>query len=200
MATRYLYLVRHGNYNIYSEVDDDLGGPLTALGEQQAVYTGQYLSRQPIDRIYTSTLRRAAQTTEVMTKLMPTVPVMEKRNLWEVLPVIPFRLEGDFAERFPGMSPERIAAQRASADAAFDEFFQYIGDPDSQDEVHEVLVCHGNLIRYLVCRTLNADTRAWANMMIHQGSVTRVALDDNDGMLLMTFNEITHMPPEIWVD
>lgn len=200
MATRYLYLVRHGNYNVYAETQDNLGGPLTALGEQHAVYAGQYLSRIPITQIYTSPMRRAAQTTEVITKLMPTVPVAERQELWEVIPVIPTRLEQDFAHRFPNMTPERLEQERQSAESAFQRFFVFPQAPDTDDEVHEVLVCHGNLIRYLVCRTLGIDPAAWANMTIHQGSITRVILDDTDGMLLMTFNEIMHMPPDVWVD
>ncbi len=199
MATRFLYLVRHGNYNAYVTIEDDLGGPLTALGEQQAVYTGQYLSQQPIRHIYTSVLRRAAQTTEVISKFMPNIPVSEREDLREVTPGIPARLEDNFAERFPEMTSDRLRAGQDRADAAFSAFFQPPAQPDTEDEVHDVLVCHGNLIRYLICRTLNVSGSAWGNMIIHQGSISRIMIDDADGIYLMTFNEVVHMPPDIWV-
>lgn len=199
MATRYLYLVRHGNYNAYEQVDDDLGGSLTPLGYKQSEYTGDYLQNLPIDTLYTSTLRRAAQTTEVLSKYMPAVPVVPRRDLWEAMPVVPFRLEGSFHQKYPSMNPARLAEQNAYAEQAFSSLFTFV-DEDSDAEVHDVLVCHGNLIRYMVCRTLGVDPRAWANMLIYQASISRVRIDDEEGIMLLSFNESMHMPEEILVD
>ena len=33
----------------------------------------------------------------------------------------------------------------------------------------DVLVCHGNVIRYFVCRALQFDPQGWLRMAVHNG-------------------------------
>ena len=61
MPVRAIYLVRHGQYESYSEKSDSLGGGLTDLGREQAQLTAAALSVLPVNAIYCSTLRRAAE-------------------------------------------------------------------------------------------------------------------------------------------
>jgi probable phosphoglycerate mutase len=52
MASRFLYLVRHG--------EAAEGGGLTDAGEEQARRTGERLKNLPVDRVHHSPLPRAA--------------------------------------------------------------------------------------------------------------------------------------------
>ncbi len=198
MGTRYLYLVRHGNYNSFDK-EDPLGGNLTLMGRDQAFYVRKYFERIPVTAIHASSMRRAIETAEIIQEGHPHIEIHPTRMLWECIPVVPNRLADQFYDRFPHLTPERLAQQRSYADRAFAAFFQ---PPSSDDplETHDLLVCHGNLIRYLVCLGLGVDTGAWANMLINQCSVTRFAIDHEDGILMQSYNESAHMPEELWVD
>ncbi len=203
MARRYIYLVRHGNYNVYEEVGDDLGGSLTALGREQAEYVAQYFEPFPFESIFTSSMRRAFQTTEIIAARHPHLRLETFRELWESVPVVPFRLAGKEHERYPELSKEQLSSKLAEnkfyAEKAFEIFFQPLNGTD-EEERHELIVAHGNLIRYLICRVLDVDPRAWANMSINQCSISRVRVDDLEGIALESFNETMHLPYHLWVD
>lgn len=203
MAKRFLYLVRHGNYNAYEEVGDDLGGSLTAMGREQAEYLAHYFEPFPFEAIYTSSMRRAFQTAEIIGGRHPHIRLETFRELWESIPVFPHHLEGKERERYPELSDAQISAKLAEnkfyAEKAFTLFFQPLNGTD-EEERHELIVAHGNLIRYLVCRVLDVDPRAWANMSINQCSITRVRVEDERGTILESFNETMHLPYHLWVD
>jgi broad specificity phosphatase PhoE len=55
---RSIFLIRHGQ--ALSSATDRMGGGLTDLGQRQAELAARRLSHYPIQIVYTSTLRRAA--------------------------------------------------------------------------------------------------------------------------------------------
>ena len=190
MATRYLYLIRHGNYES-QDPDDELGGSLTALGREQAERTGDYFKHFPITAIYGSTMRRAFETASIIGERFRDINVQPTRELWECVPTIPPKFEALFAIKSPELTPDKVAEQRKYADIAFDRFFQ---PSDTAYDEHVMLVCHGNLIRYLICRVLGVDTHAWANMRTFQCGFSQVTVEDDEEIALISFNETPHLP------
>ncbi len=83
-----LYLVRHGdaarnspkNFNHVLNCPDP---DLTAAGEAHAHQLGQRLRQVPVDRIYTSDLRRAVRTAEILAEYIP-APVEVRGVLREI--------------------------------------------------------------------------------------------------------------------
>lgn len=198
MAKRYLYLVRHGNYNTYEQSTDELGGRLTPLGRDQAALTGRHLALyQPLHALHASTMRRAMETAEVIALHLPHLEIQPSRLLWECIPTIPDQKRELFAEKFPHLTTEKVAEQRAIADQAFEQFFQPHTD---KSDVHEVLVSHGNLIRYLTCRALGIDPSAWVKMLPFQGGITRFMIEEDGDMMLLAFNETAHIPLDMQTD
>ena len=66
-----IYMIRHGESQA-NEINAFLGHgdlDLTALGEKQAELTAEYLSSIPVDKIYSSDLKRAYRTAQVTAKL-----------------------------------------------------------------------------------------------------------------------------------
>lgn len=63
-----LYLVRHGetDWNRARRIQGLTDIPLNETGRQQARLTGTLLTRRPITRVYTSPLRRARETAEII--------------------------------------------------------------------------------------------------------------------------------------
>jgi broad specificity phosphatase PhoE len=183
---RTLYLVRHANFDVDAEPADGLEGSLTALGRRQARWTARRLAKFPIGALYYSDLRRAAETAQIIAEALPGVPVRAARVLRECMPAV----SADMAEYFADVPADEMAAGTAQAEAAFARFFK-----PSRAERHEVLVAHGNLIRYLVLRALDAPGELWMHMDIYQCGISIVQIAPDGQTQLIAHNDTGHIPP-----
>jgi len=192
MAQRMLFLIRHGQYE--SKPDDgELGGLLTDLGKQQAQMVGSLLSGLNLSAIHCSSMRRANQTAEIISQLTPTIDPAPTRLLWELIPTIPPHLADVFqamAAQNPHFNIEEVPQNREFADQAFDIFFR----PSNNGADNFALVCHGNIIRYFVCRALGINPDKWSDMYINHCSLTSILIEPNGNIVLMSYNETGHLP------
>jgi broad specificity phosphatase PhoE len=79
-------------------------------------------------------------------------------------------------------------------DAAFARYFKR---PRS-GERHELLVAHGNIIRYFVRRALGDPIAKWLRMNITQCGLTVIVVGPRRGrVVLMSFNDVGHLPPKM---
>lgn len=191
MATRILYLVRHGQ-QATPQIYNGLGNHLSELGKRQAELTGDLLALVPVTRIYHSTMRRAAETAQAIAARHPRVPVHASRLLWEGVPYLPTLL----APFFEDVTAEVISKDRARLDRAFERFFR-----PATTETVDVLVCHGNMIRYLVTRAIHAPPDSLAHMEINNCGVTQVVIEPEfvpeRRTVLYGLNSVGHIPPEL---
>jgi serine/threonine-protein phosphatase PGAM5 len=187
MPRRIIYLVRHGNYT--RDVLDPLEGGLSELGHKQAKLTAKRLSQLPIAAIYHSDLRRAAETAAAICARFPNALQHASRSLRECVPAIPNALR----EHFEGLSQEEVEHDRAQAERAFDKYFT----PLKRGERHEVIVAHGNIIRYFVCRLLDIPLANWLNLDVRQGSITEVVLEPNWNRV-NALGDVGHLPSKMW--
>jgi serine/threonine-protein phosphatase PGAM5 len=198
MHSRVLYLVRHGQHERLSPDEVDGGsedersiladGGLTKLGRKQAKLTARRLCSHPISAIYCSSLPRALQTAEIMAKEFPGVALRKSRILWECIPSVPAFLSASFS----GMSSEEIGRARGRAEGAYVRYFKAARTRDK----HEILVCHGNLIRYFVSRALGAGPDAWANMGSFNCGISEVWIT-HDRKVVMCHNDCGHLPGDL---
>jgi serine/threonine-protein phosphatase PGAM5 len=192
VAKRTIYLIRHGQYANKSH-DDELGGILTDLGREQAQYAGAFLSHMDISAIHCSSMRRAEETADIIASMIPNIEPDATDLLWELVPTIPPHLEAYFealAERNPQFRAEQVNQKRDVADKAFKTFFH----PPAQQDDQIAIVCHGNLIRYLVCQALGVNPDKWSNMLINHCSVTSIVVEEDAEMILGSYNETGHLP------
>lgn len=179
MGTRSLLLVRHGQY------DADGGGALTPLGREQAAITGGWLAThlegRRVDALWSSTLPRARETAGIIaTSIGPS----------KVRPVSVLK-EGIYSSlKGFDISPEDRVADRKRADAAYARFFRI-----SRSDRLDIVVCHGNLIRYLVCRAIDVPVGRWTRMNSHHCSLTRILIRDTGAIRVVSYNETAHLPP-----
>jgi serine/threonine-protein phosphatase PGAM5 len=190
MATKTLYLIRHGQYYFHNEHIDKMGGNLTPAGIKQAQATAQRVKLWPITAIHASTMPRALETAQIIAGELPNVPLHPSDDLWECLPHIPPR----YAKHFSGYAPEAIAQDRLHAERAFAKYFQ--PSTATQDQV-ELIVAHGTLIRYFVCRVLEIEPEAWASMDICNCSISEILIEANGHMTLISHNDIGHLPTHL---
>lgn len=197
MGKRTLYIVRHGQYD--SSIADADGGDLTELGHEQAELAGQYLAQLPISTVHCSTMVRARTTARIIAAALAIDPdeIIASDLLREAVPIIPPRFAThffDLIEQDNGFDHDRIHRDRQRADAAYEHYF-VPARPDEAD-VHDLLVCHGNILRYFTCRALNVDVSTWANMNIYHCGITSIEIGEDGLPRLIAHNETGHLPPK----
>jgi serine/threonine-protein phosphatase PGAM5 len=177
---RHLYFIRHGQYESRPDV---FGGVLTALGRRQARKTGKRLAKLPIKAVFASDLQRAVESAEIIAEQ---VDVRRVR--------IDSILREQIATAVKGMRVplEKRRKARKCLDDIEAKFFV-----PSRSLRHEVVVCHGNLIRELVCRVLGVRLGAWVNMNVTNGGVTHIKVLADGMVRLVGFNDIGHMPDSL---
>ncbi len=182
VANRILLLVRHGQF----VREDDLPGfgSLTGLGKRQAQRIAKRLAAYPIDRVYASTATRALETADIIgTKI--DAPLARSRLLLEGVPTQPQGID-----RVPR---NKLAEDRARMERAFERFFR----PTRGRDRRELLVCHGNIIRYLIRLAIGDDPSNWWRSDInHCGMSTVVIFPDGSGRVL-GINDTGHLPPTL---
>lgn len=174
MGTRTLVFLRHGQYDAESR------GELTALGREQARLTAKYLEGFRFDLVWSSTLPRARETAAIVTTELGGLRVRHSGLLREGLYT---KVEG-----YEVPASER-REDRARADAAYAKIVR-----TSRVDRTELVVCHGNLIRYLMCRALHTPVAKWLRMTTSHCGLTRVIVRDTGAVRVVSYNETSHLP------
>nr|XP_023012786.1 serine/threonine-protein phosphatase PGAM5, mitochondrial isoform X2 [Leptinotarsa decemlineata] len=189
-ACRHLILIRHGQYNLNAQKDEDRC--LTKLGRLQAEYTGKRLKELnfPYTNIVKSTMCRASETGSIISEFIPNVPVSNCDLLREGAPVPPEPPIG-------GWKPENYYYQDGSRiEAAFRKYF-HRAEPSQENDSYTLLVCHANVIRYFTCRALQFPAEAWLRLSLYNGSITWISITPSGRCILRVLGDTGHMPPDV---
>lgn len=186
-GVRTIYLIRHGIYDRDDKVDDRVGNGLNALGREQAALIGARLAALPVhlNTLVSSTLLRARETADLMAPAMH-MSVVRDSLLSECTPTTT-RLD-----YMKDQTPEEIAGCDAQLNAAWAMYVR----PSPEADTHDVLVCHGNVIRWFVARALGMDTKQWANFDIGNCSLTVIYVRPDGTTRLAVFSDVGHLPVE----
>lgn len=188
-ATRTLVLVRHGHYAPDPAADPKLGPALTDLGIAQAHLVGARLAGLPesFDTVYASPMTRAQQTAKVIVEDLDDAAIKTVADLAECTP--PTRR----TEVTATMKPEELTDCASQFDRLFAEHFK----PAAGAPVQELMVCHGNVIRYLITKSLAVDTEAWLEMSLGHVSMTTIRIEADGSMKLIAAGDVGHVPPNL---
>jgi len=190
IGIRTIYLIRHGDYNHQDERDPDVGKELVPLGIAQAKLVASRLKSLTvkITSLISSTMTRARQTAIIINHDFPELELQKDSLIRECTPptwredIMVKETESDLNDCVENL------------EAAFNKFF--IPSPDDMDR-NDVIVCHGNVIRYFVTKALNVNTKAWLQMTIGNCSLTIIRIMPNGTMKLIAFNDVGHLPPNM---
>ncbi len=191
-AMKVVYLVRHGHYDHTDSREPIVGQALLPTGIRQAELTGERFAQlgAPIHRIYCSDFTRARQTAEIIAARLPGGALEVDPDLREI-PV--FYHRHGTASVLQELSVADRATHPVTALAAFDKYFARL----SAGSRREVLVCHGNLIRYLLSRLVELTPAQWDDLFIHNCSVTEVHIHANGVSEVMALCDEEHIPKEL---
>ncbi|VVC26566.1 Hypothetical protein CINCED_3A020028 [Cinara cedri] len=189
-ATRHIFLIRHGQYNLKGETDEER--QLTELGRRQALYTGERLSvlDYPWTSITQSTMTRAMETCSLIRKHLPAdIPLSSTDLLREGAPVPP---DPPSKHWKPDLYFYRDGSR---IEAAFRKFM-HRAPPDQKEDSYEIIVCHANVIRYFVMRTLQLTPEAWLRLGLDHASITTFSIYPNGRVALRGYSNSGYMPPD----
>lgn len=192
-AVRHIYLVRHGQYEIgETEPQKRI---LTELGRNQAEITGeriQDLLGEKITHCYISTYPRAMETGHIILKhLDKEIPVDYSELVREGAPIAPIPAPEHWKPE-----PWEFHRDGARIEAAFRSFI-HRAHPSQSEESHDIVVCHGNVIRYFVCRALQNDPEGWLRLSLANCSITHLVVKPNGNVTLRGLGEKGHLPSDM---
>jgi len=189
-GVRTLYLIRHGQYDHDDDRDPDIGKALVPLGIAQSKLVANRLNSLPVkmSSLISSTMTRARQTAMIINQDFPELDLQQTRLIRECTP--PTWRE-DIME---GEDPEELKECADNLDAAFSKYF--IPSTDKEDR-NDIIVCHGNVIRYFVTKVLKVNTMSWLQMTTGNCGLTVVRIKSNGSMKLVSFNDMGHIPPNL---
>ena len=191
MGNRILHLIRHGDY-LEGETEDGLGNSLSDRGQQQAGKLAEFYDEYRLAAIHTSPAPRAIETARMIAERHPGLVLQRHWSLFECVPSVPPTVTpwGEPDE----LSPGAVSNCRERLDRHFDRSFK----STRGQERHEILVCHGNVIRYFVTRALGVDANSWVSMRCSQASVTRVVVSSGTPrFVLESLNDLSHLPANL---
>jgi serine/threonine-protein phosphatase PGAM5 len=189
-GVRTLYLIRHGQYDHDDDRDPDIGKALIPLGIAQSKLVANRLKSLPVkmSSLISSTMTRARQTAMIINQDFPELELVQTRLIRECTP--PTWRE-DIME---GETPEELENCTDNLDAAFSKYF--IPSSDEEDQ-NDIIVCHGNVIRYFVTKVLKVETMSWLQMTTGNCGLTVVRIKPDGSMKLVSFNDMGHIPPNL---
>ncbi|KAK6184241.1 hypothetical protein SNE40_006749 [Patella caerulea] len=188
-ATRHIILIRHGQYNLNGETDEEKY--LSDLGRKQADLTGARLKLLdfPYTRLVSSTMTRAVETCDLIHKFLPNLTVERNDLLREGAPIPPEPPVGHWK---PEVYQFHRDGQRIEA-----AFRQYIhrATPEQKTDSYEIIVCHANVIRYFVCRALQFPPDGWLRLSLAHASLTWITVRPSGRVSLRCYGDSGFMEP-----
>jgi len=132
-----------------------------------------------------------------MTRARETAAVMH-----ETLTSIPIQQTSLLSECTPPMADANVAKERVSKEAAecekqLDEAFKQFFIPATGTARGDVLVCHGNVIRYFVMKALGVETGMWIRMSVAHASLTVIQITPKGAFRVLSVGDVGHLPPNL---
>lgn len=184
MATRHLYVVRHGAADAFGE--------LTEIGRRQSALLGERLAGLPIDAVWHSPLPRAARSAQVLGEHLPAASVREAAELVDHVPHVPDDIPPAWAGFFDGYDAAEAAAGARVADALIERFAR-----PADTETHEVLVTHAYPVAWLVRHALDAPPARWLGLDCGNTALTVIGYRSGLAPTLVVYNDMSHLPAEL---
>jgi broad specificity phosphatase PhoE len=189
VATRHLYVARHGAADAFGE--------LKQTGYRQASLLGERLAGLPMDTVWHSPLPRAAASARELARHLPNVPVAVAAELVDHVPYVPGadEMPRPWAGFFDGYDEAEAASGRRLAEALVARFAwtPETGQPDT----YEVLVTHAYQIAWLVRDALQAPPVRWLSLDSANTGLTVLEYRTGLAPTLVMFNDMSHLPADL---
>jgi broad specificity phosphatase PhoE len=146
-----------------------------------------------LEGLYASPWPRALQTAEISAHEMGLGRVRVKEYLHETIPLVPKAADGSSIH--PSLPPTTEADRTEVSDQVrrvMARFFKGGNKPATY-----LLFTHGNLIRYLLTESLGLPYESWMRIAIFHASISEIRVFPGNASALISYNETSHLPPEM---
>jgi serine/threonine-protein phosphatase PGAM5 len=220
--TRHIILVRHGQYDeTHKEDGKRILTPLgrrqaIKTGQRLAILARggmggmdeRFDAPCKIKAIHQSDMARAKETALLIASWLPDVPVVDPDpNLNEGIPapMIPLRPDVPNVE-------QAVDADRDRIEEAFQKYIHRsettpsslslspeesnkdgTADKNQVEQEFEIIVCHGNVIRYFFCRALQLPPEAWLRLSVFNCSLTYLMIHPNGYVQARMLGDVGHL-------
>jgi serine/threonine-protein phosphatase PGAM5 len=172
----------------------------------------------PVKAIYVSDMLRAKETAQLIAEQFRNVSLQHNDLLQAPDPLLNEALPAPMIPIRPDITGdvEEIDANQQRIERAFRKYFyRDNGDPNAtsaevgddaavftfSDEEHEkdvfeIIVCHGNVIRYFFCRALQLPPEAWLRLCTYNCSLTYLVVRPNGLVSARMMGDIGHLTYE----
>lgn len=209
---RHIVLVRHGQYFEKGKKDEEQ--KLTPLGREQAVKTGKRLAEYlPKDHTFKlirqSNMTRAKETAEIIATFFPNVPLLPPNALLdEGFPAEPIpvpkqmwaatdtwqhqpRIEAAFRTLFHRMTPSDVRREVSRGERE-EEAVSKDKNGTAKHE-YELVVCHGNVIRLFICRSLQIPPELWLRFCVFNCSISHIVINPGGKCSVYQVGDVGHL-------
>ncbi|CAJ1327729.1 unnamed protein product [Effrenium voratum] len=187
VGTRHLLFVRHAQPG---EAE-----PLSPLGLQQAELAAQRIFSQvglsKYKVIFHAPSAEAKATADVIQKRLGKVLAKESDLLVEGVPMVP----DPAPEQLQQLPKDVLFKDMVRAEGALrTHLWRPAGGPES---TAEIVVGHGNQMRYVLCRALQLNPNVWSRFAAGHATVSWLEISSDGSVLLREFGGSGHLPPEL---
>lgn len=182
---RKIIFVRHGQYSLHPE-------KLTKLGRKQAKLTAKAISYLQPSKIHSSTMPRALETAGIIAQRTK-IKVKSHNMFREGLLPGTVEFSSSISKKLnqtKGNLKTKARTAKKTADLAFKTLFSI----PKRGQYSEVVVAHGNVIRYWVCKALDISEDKWLNMEVSHCSITTIRISNSGNIVLLGFSDVGHLP------
>ena len=207
MVTK-VYLVRHCQSmgNIQKRFQGQYDADISPDGEKQLALLGLRFRNEPIDKIYTSPLKRAKLTALAIGQYHPEIPVIEDSGMIEIncgemenLPLSEIGIKFPTAARNWDESPdlcefpngEKMPEVYARVNEALDRIIR------ENEGKTVVITTHGGVLRNLYARITYGNLQGIRNTQIFGNTSVSLVTAENGALSWSFANDNSHLPQEM---
>ena len=197
-----IYLVRHGKQDtLLFNADASLSG----IGIKQAELLQERLKDCSFDKIYSSTLKRAVETSDILNRNW-NMPIERRAELCEIdygfftgIPIASSEKENKtFFERLYSRNEDLAFPEGENGEMAYKRAKIVFDEIEKSPYENILIVCHGGLIRSVICGLLDLpfSARFAFSKYLENTSISSLLYKEDSRLYyLESLNDYTHLKP-----
>jgi broad specificity phosphatase PhoE len=199
-----IYIIRHGETkkDLTFNPDGYPDADLTQVGLKQAQITGKHISKVQFDAIYSSDLKRAIQTAEIISSYQKGLQISIDKQLREIhMGVFHTSSEDEIKKDYPEFYNEFLKRETdfrypsgESGEEVLTRILNFL-EPIKYKKFNNIcIVCHGGIIRSVISHFLGLPQYKRFNLHPFNCGVSLLKYDnENNTLKVISVNEISHL-------
>ena len=197
------YLVRHGEteWNAENRLCGQSDVPLSEAGRQQAKKLAERLKSIPFEGLYSSPLRRALETANLISQVIGLEPIVDERLIelgygeWEGKTLAEVEKNDPKTFRAWDADPGEVAPPGGESGLEAQQrvvpFLDFLAARHRQR--HVAVVFHKTVCRLAVCHILGMSASEYRRRLVMGDCALNIIQPQDNGWQLVTFNDTSHL-------